>query len=136
VRCTTEILGPDQEYPVDRRRLEQVLQNLLANAVNFNYRGGTVHIAVTTGGDTLQFSVQDSGKGFTEEQARRAFTKFARFSAGANQGSGLGLAIAKAFVQLHGGRIGLESKPGAGSTFHFTIAPGYQATQDHPMLTP
>ncbi len=136
VQCTVDVRGPDGEYLVDRVRVEQVLQNLLANAVKFNRRGGTVHIRVETGGEMLRFSMRDSGRGFTEEQAQRAFTKFARFSAAGNQGSGLGLAIAKAFVRLHGGEIWLETQPGEGSTFHFTIVPGYQGAQTQPMLAP
>jgi signal transduction histidine kinase len=134
VRCNSEILGPDGEFMIDRGRLEQVLQNLLTNAVKFNRKGGTVHISAATAGDRLHFSVRDSGKGFTPDQAQRAFTKFSRFSAGDSPGSGLGLAIAKAFVQLHGGEIWLESHAGDGTTFHFTIVPGFKPSDRRPVL--
>ncbi|HEX7928432.1 MAG TPA: HAMP domain-containing sensor histidine kinase, partial [bacterium] len=134
VRCSSEIRGPDAAFMIDKVRLEQVLQNLVANAVKFNKKGGTVHVTAITTGDALRFSVKDSGKGFTAEQAGRAFTKFARFSSASNQGSGLGLAIAKAFVQLHGGEIWLDSKPGEGTTFHFTIVPGYRPPESRGVL--
>lgn len=136
VQCSSEIRGPDEEFLVDRGRLEQVLQNLLANAIKFNRKGGSVHVTAFTGGDVLRFAVEDTGKGFTPDQASRAFTKFARFSSGANPGSGLGLAIAKALVQLHGGEIWLESRPNHGSTFHFTIVPGFRPPERRSVLSP
>lgn len=134
IQCHFSIDGPDAEYLVDRARLEQVLQNLIANGARFNRRGGAVNVSVTPGPKLLRFTVSDTGKGFTPEQVGRAFTKFSRFSSVPNQGSGLGLAIAKAFVELHGGQIALESTPGQGSTFTFTVVPGFKARRTQSVL--
>lgn len=135
VTCQVTVEGEDREYLVDRLRLEQVLQNLIANGARFNRPGGSVHVTVIPSPAEIRFLVRDTGKGFTPDQAARAFTKFARFSSGPQQGTGLGLAIAKAFVQLHGGQISLESRPGEGSTFIFTIVPGFQGTRAPTILS-
>ncbi|HUJ76576.1 MAG TPA: hybrid sensor histidine kinase/response regulator [bacterium] len=126
VQCTVDIQGDDRPYQLDRVKVQQVLQNLVSNAVKYNRAGGRVHITVRGTPSLITFEVQDSGRGLSPEQVERAFTKFSRFAGGSSPGSGLGLAIAKGLAQLHGGSIWLETQRNEGSVFRFTIVPGYQ----------
>ena len=107
-------------HALDRTRVEQVLHNLVVNAINVSPPGGTVQLDVRAGRGRLIFEVRDQGRGMTREESRRAFVKFSSPA----EGHGLGLAIAKALVELHGGRIWVESVPGQGSVFCFSIVPG------------
>jgi PAS domain S-box-containing protein len=107
----------------DRTRLKQVLLNLLSNAVKYNREGGSVSVACL-GGDgaspgTLRIRVHDTGAGLRPEQLPRLFVPFDRLDAEAQRipGTGIGLALSKRLVELMGGQIGVESTPGAGSTF-------------------
>lgn len=106
-------------YAVDRVRVEQVLHNLVSNAVKFSEPGSTVQVSARALRNKLTFQVHDAGPGMTREEAAQAFTKFSAQATG----RGLGLAICKAIVELHGGHIWVESRPGVGSTFAFTIVP-------------
>jgi signal transduction histidine kinase len=114
--------GDGTAYAVDRERVEQVLQNLIANAIAFSAPGAAVYLSARAEQEALAFQVRDEGRGMTEAEVAQAFTKYASRSGGA----GLGLAIAKAIVGLHGGRIWVQSQPLHGSTFTFTIVPGHQ----------
>ncbi|MCB9451988.1 MAG: HAMP domain-containing histidine kinase [Anaerolineaceae bacterium] len=108
----------------DVRRLGQVFDNLVSNAVKYNKDGGVVRIDVTNEQDSVLVKVQDTGMGIAAEDQGRVFERFFRSRAGVRQkieGSGLGLAIVQAIIQKHQGRIWLESKPGAGTTFFFTL---------------
>ena len=112
----------------DVTRLEQVLVNLVSNAVKFTSSGQVlVEVAVVSrAGDevTLQFSVSDTGPGLTEEQISRLFQPFMQADGTTTRrfgGTGLGLAICKRLVKLMGGEIGVRSTLGQGSTFHFTV---------------
>ncbi len=112
----------------DQGRLKQVLVNLLSNGVKFT-DGGEVSVTVSAlplGGDRheIHFAVQDTGIGISQAQFDRLFKSFSQVDASATRrygGSGLGLAISKRLSELMGGRIWVESEPGKGSTFHFTI---------------
>jgi len=107
---------------VDRRRMEQVLNNLLSNAHKFTPKGGHIRVTVQEKGDVVEVRVQDNGPGIPPEEQERIFDKFYVVTDGHRQaGVGLGLYIARQFVALHGGRIWVESQPGAGSTFCFTV---------------
>jgi signal transduction histidine kinase len=107
----------------DERRVRQVLFNLLSNAVKFTPAGGTVDVAVTRLDGEVRISVSDSGPGIATEDQVRIFEEFQQAAAGKEQreGTGLGLALSKRLVELHGGRIWVESEPGQGSRFVFTL---------------
>jgi signal transduction histidine kinase len=106
----------------DGARVVQVLGNLLRNAIKFTMRGGHVVLAVEARDDELRFSVSDTGAGISEEDRNHVFDRYWQSPRGARaRGTGLGLSIAKGIVETHGGRIWVESAPGQGSTFNFTI---------------
>jgi signal transduction histidine kinase len=109
----------------DERKLKQIVFNLLSNAVKFTPDGGRVDIVLQGGAtDTVQISVRDNGPGIAPEDQERIFEEFEQASRGvlrAHEGTGLGLAVAKQLVELHGGLIWVQSLPGAGSTFSFTL---------------
>jgi signal transduction histidine kinase len=107
----------------DRDRLEQVLQNLAANAIRFAPRGSTIQLAARVDGDAITMSVEDQGPGIAPEHLPHVFDRFYKADAsrrGAAGGSGLGLSIAKAIVQRHGGRISVTSRRGQ-TRFEVTI---------------
>jgi PAS domain S-box-containing protein len=107
-------------------QLEQVFQNLLANALR--YRGAVsphIHIAAERGGDVWKFSVRDNGIGIHPRYQEEIFELFKRLHSSAQYpGSGLGLAICKRIIDRGGGRIWVESEPGRGATFFFTVPIG------------
>ncbi|HEX8960089.1 MAG TPA: ATP-binding protein [Geobacteraceae bacterium] len=108
----------------DRRRLEQVLVNLLDNAIKYTPEKGSVTIAAQDAGEMLRIAVTDSGIGIPPNDLPRLFERFYRVDAARSRdqgGTGLGLSIVKHLVQLHGGTVSVESAPGKGSTFSFTI---------------
>jgi signal transduction histidine kinase len=107
----------------DERRVKQVVFNLLSNAVKFAPAGGTVDIAAARVDGEVRVSVSDSGPGIAREDQARIFEEFQQAAAGKEQreGTGLGLALSKRLVELHGGRIWVESEPGKGSRFVFTL---------------
>jgi signal transduction histidine kinase len=108
----------------DRDKLYEVLANLLENAIKFTPSGGSVHIGAQVLDDRyIKVNVSDTGCGIPEEHLPRIFEKFYRVQAGSGQaaGSGLGLAIAKGLVDLHGGTLAVESAPGKGTQFYFTL---------------
>jgi signal transduction histidine kinase len=107
----------------DERRIKQVIFNLLANAVKFTPPGGEVDVSAARVNGEVRISVSDTGPGVAVEDQERIFEEFQQTEAGLQQreGTGLGLALSKRFVELHGGRIWLESEPGRGSRFVFTL---------------
>jgi len=107
----------------DGRRIRQVVFNLLSNAVKFAPAGGTVDVAATSVDGEVRVSVTDSGPGIAPEDQARIFEEFQQAAAGKEQreGTGLGLALSKRLVELHGGRIWVDSELGKGSTFVFTL---------------
>lgn len=109
----------------DPIKFKQIMFNLLGNAVKFSKeKGGTITIATKRIGDLAQFSVSDTGIGIKEEDRGKLFKKFQQVDSGINRdygGTGLGLAISKQLVELHGGKIWVESKYGEWTTFYFTL---------------
>jgi two-component system phosphate regulon sensor histidine kinase PhoR len=115
--------GPALEVRADRRRLEQVLANLLDNAVKYTERGA-VQVALGADDDVAWVEVRDSGPGIPREEQTRVFERFYRVDKARSRekgGTGLGLSIVKHIVQLHGGEVSVRSEPGQGSTFRFEI---------------
>lgn len=122
--------GFDVDYDVpeinaDPNRLIQVFVNLLGNAVNFTQHG-SIHVKAFRKGRNVRIEVKDTGIGVNKEDQTKLFKKFFQLnrkglSRREGEGTGLGLSITKEIVNLHGGRIGVESEPGKGSTFWFTI---------------
>ena len=112
------------ELICDSTKLTQVLNNLVHNALKFTERGSVTLRGASEHGRIL-FAVADTGKGLTPEQQTQLFQRFKqlgdKFETRAHEGSGLGLSLAKEMVELMGGRIWIDSKPGAGSTFYFTL---------------
>jgi signal transduction histidine kinase len=117
-------LAPDvDEVRADERRIRQVVFNLLSNAVKFTPAGGNVVVATEQGDGEVLVSVADTGPGIAPEDQGRIFEEFQQTEVGVRQreGTGLGLALSKRLVELHGGRIWVESEPGKGSRFAFTL---------------
>ena len=116
----------------DQTKLRQVLQNLLSNAVKYSPAGGKISIrALPQSPENLTVSVSDEGIGIPEEQFPRLFQKFSRIEspmAKEIKGSGLGLWICKEIIKAHGGQIWVESHPGHGSTFTFTLKKAHPDT--------
>jgi signal transduction histidine kinase len=109
----------------DERKVKQILFNLLSNAIKFTPRGGHVTLAAQVAGDQAEISVGDTGIGISAADQQRIFEDFFQVGAGNNQeGTGLGLALTKKLVELHGGLLRVESAPGTGSRFSFTIPLG------------
>jgi signal transduction histidine kinase len=97
--------------------------NLLANAVKFTPTGGSVDVSAARVNGEVRVSVADTGPGVAPEDHERIFEEFQQTNVGlaVGDGTGLGLALSKRLVELHGGRIWIESEVGAGSTFVFTL---------------
>ena len=106
----------------DAARVQQVVVNLLHNAIKFTSSGGQVAVRAIQQDRAIQFSVADSGSGISSDDLPRIFERFYKVDRSrATSGTGLGLAIARHLVESHGGRIWAESQVGKGSTFYFTI---------------
>jgi signal transduction histidine kinase len=123
IALSVQVASDVGDIDADARKLRQVLFNLLSNAVKFTPDQGRIDVGAVRRGDEVRVSVRDSGVGIAEEDQSRIFGKFEQTAAGrSKEGStGLGLALAKSFVELHGGRLWVESALGAGTTFFFTI---------------
>ncbi len=108
----------------DRARITQVLNNLVSNAYKYTTEGGSITISAVPDGDYLEIVVSDTGVGISKEDLKKLFTKFFRAKnprTKGTSGTGLGLAIVKSIVEKHQGEIWVESEPGNGSSFHFTL---------------
>lgn len=109
---------------VDPDRIQQVLRNLLDNAITYSKQGGVIGITAETEGDQVEIRVKDNGEGIPETDLPHIFDRFYRVDRSRSRetgGSGLGLTIAKEVVEAHGGQIEAESKKGEGTTFIFTL---------------
>jgi signal transduction histidine kinase len=111
------------EINADERQLRQVLFNLLSNAVKFTPEKGRIEVGAVRHEGEVRVSVKDNGSGIALADQARIFEKFEQAESGRRQeaSTGLGLALAKSFVELHGGQLWVESAPGAGSTFTFSV---------------
>ncbi len=105
----------------DRDRVLQVFGNLTGNAIKFTPKGGRITIRAETDGHEVKFAVCDTGPGIPPEHLPHVFDRYWQAKSTAKLGTGLGLSIAKGIVEAHGGRIWVESKPGDGASFIFTL---------------
>lgn len=122
-----DFIQPKQPLPnvkADKFRINEVLMNLLANAINYTRRGGKITVWIEKQGNEIITHIADDGPGIPKEALPHLFTKFFRVSGSLEQGSkgtGLGLYIAKSIVEIHKGKIWVESKLGKGSAFSFSL---------------
>jgi signal transduction histidine kinase len=101
----------------DAKRVRQILFNLLSNAIGFSRPGQTVTLAALRRGDEIVFKITDRGRGIASEVLERIFDRFESHTAGSrHRGVGLGLSIVRAFMELHGGKVFVDSAPGEGTT--------------------
>lgn len=140
VELVCDLSNADVPLHADAAKLEQVLINLLGNAIEHSRPGQRVRLALLREDAALRFEVRDEAGGIPEAQRARLFTAFERAGTQKTAGErsvGLGLAIAKKIVDAHGGRIGVEGLPGQGSTFYFTVPYGSgQAPAPVPLSQP
>lgn len=115
-----------QELQADPRRLDQVLLNLLSNAIRHSPAHGVIELRLVSRESGIRIEVRDHGPGIRPEDHTLLFQRYRQIGPTASGGTGLGLAIARAIVEAHGGRIGVESRPGCGATFWFWL-PGRAA---------
>lgn len=122
----------------DRVRFKEILYNLLSNAVKFTLEGGRIEVDCHMRTAEISFSVRDSGIGIAKQEQASIFDKFYQVGSttkGVREGTGLGLAITKQLVEMHGGLIAVDSEPGKGSTFAFTIpVEGPEVDTGQPMI--
>jgi len=112
------------DIAADRRRLAEVLQNLLDNAIQYTPAGGQIMVSASLENEEVVFTVSDTGIGIPQADQPRIFERFYRVDVARSRevgGTGLGLSIAKHLVEVHGGRIWVESAVGQGSQFHFSV---------------
>ena len=112
-----------EQIRADERKIRQVVLNLLSNAIKFTPEGGRIEVRAVPVDGIVEISVSDTGVGIAPEDQEAIFEEFRQVGTAAKkvEGTGLGLALSRKFVELHGGRIWVESQVGAGSTFTFTI---------------
>ncbi|MDD5303309.1 MAG: ATP-binding protein [Elusimicrobia bacterium] len=121
-----------EEFSIDgdTDMLERVFTNLLGNAIKFSNEGGAITVSITDGDGELKACVEDNGDGIPPEHLQRVFEKFEQVPGQRRGGTGLGLTITRYFVEAHFGRIWVESVPGQGARFYFTIKKGLTLQPD------
>jgi signal transduction histidine kinase/CheY-like chemotaxis protein len=114
---------PNLHVRADSMRFKQVLMNLVGNAIKFTPNGGRIELAARRTDDLVRIEVRDNGPGIASEQQERIFEAFFRLTEkpSATEGTGLGLAITARLVELHGSKLGIESRPGEGACFYFSL---------------
>jgi len=121
VRLCASIADGDDQVMADPERLGLVFSNLISNAIRHTPSGGAIDVRVQPNNGLIRFEVADTGEGIPQEHQRHIFERYYRVPGSNSKGAGLGLSIAKEMVEAHGGEIGVESEPGRGSTFWFTV---------------
>ncbi len=122
IQLSTAVASDVRTIEADERKVKQILYNLLSNAVKFTPDGGRVDVSVRAENGDVRVEVRDTGIGVATDEQERIFEEFRQAGRErSREGTGLGLTLTKRFVELHGGRIWLESSPGKGSTFAFTL---------------
>ena len=121
LRFEHEWVGDDVEVPADRGRIAQVFSNLVGNAIKFTPKDGLVRVTGARRGPCVEFVVADSGAGIAANDLPRLFDRFWKATKASRAGAGLGLFIVKGIVESHNGTVSVESAPGVGTTFRFTL---------------
>jgi signal transduction histidine kinase len=121
LRLHLEAPGSAPSVLADRDRLLQVFSNLLGNAMKFTPAGGEIWVGARVEDEQVRFHVRDTGPGIPSESLAHIFDRFWQANRTDRRGAGLGLSIAKGIVEAHGGTLQVESEPGRGSTFSFTV---------------
>jgi signal transduction histidine kinase len=112
---------PEFTVMADRERIKHVFSNLISNALRYTSRGGRIILGAEAVDGAVRFTVADTGTGIAAEYRERIFEKFFQIPDSGPKGTGLGLYIAREIVRAHGGEIDVESEPGKGSVFWFTL---------------
>ena len=114
----------------DPDRIAQVIANLLNNAIKYSPEGGDIDVSSVARDGVVDVSVRDHGVGIAPEFAQRLFSRYERYekTSGKIIGTGLGLAITRQIIEMHGGKVWVDSEPGMGSDFHFTLPVGSKAS--------
>ncbi len=130
-------IEPNLHVHADSMRFKQVLMNLAGNAIKFTPEGGRIELAARQMDDQVRVEVRDNGPGIPPDQQQRIFEAFVRLTqtGSATEGTGLGLAITSRLVELHGSKLGIESQPGQGTCFYFSL-PLVAIILDQPPETP
>lgn len=121
IRLTSDISGDDLRLAVDVEKIERVFFNLLSNAFKYTPDNGSIRLRCSCNGETLTFSVEDTGCGISDADIHKIFERFYQVDKIHPNGSGIGLSLTKAFIELHGGTIGVSSKYGEGSSFTVSL---------------
>jgi NtrC-family two-component system sensor histidine kinase KinB len=121
INLLVEVQGPLPRLQVDQPQLDRVLDNLLDNALRHTGSGGRIRLQARRHGERVIISVEDNGEGIAYGQQGRIFEPFVQVGR-KKGGAGLGLALCKEIVQLHGGRMGVYSRPGQGTQFYMTLS--------------
>nr|MCU0686992.1 ATP-binding protein [Polyangiaceae bacterium] len=121
LRFETRTKSPEVMLTCDRWRVVQVLSNLVGNAIKFSPEGGTIELRAEPRERDVRFAVTDGGPGIASDRLPYVFERYWQATETASKGTGLGLYICKGIVEAHGGTVGVESQPGRGSTFFFTL---------------
>ena len=121
IKFTTQIANGPLSAKMDHDRILQVLSNLVGNALKHTASGGSISLKAVRVDDQIKISVTDTGTGIPKDEQVRIFDKFSQLKKRDRQGLGLGLHVSKWIVEAHGGTLSVESEPGRGSTFTFTV---------------
>jgi len=120
----TQELDTIDESVCDRDRIGQAMDNFLTNAIKYSPEGSEITVTLQSVPDAVRFAVSDQGPGISREEQGNLFNEFAKagsVTTGGEKSTGLGLAIVKKIIEAHKGHVGIDSEPGKGSTFYFTL---------------
>ena len=121
MRLSAEVTIPEIRVLADHERVGHIFGNLITNALRHTPHDGSVKLGASLINGAVRFTVTDTGTGIAKQYHDRLFEKFFHVPDGGPKGTGLGLYIAREIVRAHGGDVGVESEPGKGSTFWFTL---------------
>ena len=121
IRFTTDVDVGDLHVECDRDRVLQVFSNLLGNAFKFCRRGDQISVRARPDANDIRFEVADTGPGISSDERQHIFEPYWSAARHGKKGTGLGLFIARGAVDAHGGRLWVDTEPGRGTTFFFTL---------------